>query len=45
MSREKDFLDGKKSALEQLTKATSAKQVDSGIQPILNIINNSSQKS
>jgi len=43
MSREKDFLDGKKSALEQLTKATSAKQVDSGIQPILNIINNSDE--
>ena len=43
MSREKDFLDGKKSALEQLTKATSAKQVDLGIQPILNIINNSDE--
>ncbi len=40
MSREKDFLDGKKSALEHLTKATNLKQVDSGILPILNIINN-----
>ena len=41
MSKEKDFLDGKKSALEKLTKAISANQVDSGILPILNIINNS----
>jgi len=41
MSKEKDFLDGKKSALEKLTKAISANQVDSGILPILDIINNS----
>jgi len=41
MSREKDFLDGKKSALKQLTKAINENQVDSGIQSILNIINNS----
>jgi tRNA wybutosine-synthesizing protein 3 len=43
MSREKDFLDGKKSALDQLTKAINANQVDSGIQPILDIINNSDE--
>ena len=43
MNREKDFLDGKKSALENLTKATDLKQVDSGIIPILNIINNSDE--
>jgi tRNA wybutosine-synthesizing protein 3 len=43
MNREKDFLDGKKNALEHLTKAIDLKQVDSGIQPILNIINNSDE--
>ena len=43
MSREKDFLNGKRSALEHLTKAFNAKQVDSGIQPILDIINNSDE--
>ena len=43
MSIEKDFSDGKKSALEKLSKAISTNQVDSGILPILNIINKSDE--
>jgi len=43
MSGEKDFSNGKKSALGQLTKAISSNQVDTDIQPILNIINNSDE--
>ena len=41
MSQEKDFLDGKKVALEKLMKAINSDQVDPGIQPILDIINKS----
>jgi tRNA wybutosine-synthesizing protein 3 len=41
MTREKDFLDGKKGALEKLKKAINSNQVDPGIQQILNIINKS----
>jgi len=43
MNREKDFLNGKKTALEKLMKAIKADQVDSGIQQILNIINKSDE--
>ena len=43
MSRENDFLDGKRIALEKLSKAISVNQVDSGILPILDIINNSDE--
>jgi len=43
MNKEKEFLNCKKSALEKLTKAISSNQVDSGIQPILDIINTSNE--
>ena len=41
MNIEKDFLQGKKIALAKLTKAKMEKKVDEGIEPILDIINNS----
>lgn len=43
MNNDNNFLDGKKSALEKLAKAISTNQVDSGILPILNIINKSDE--
>ena len=39
MNLEQDFLEGKKSALKKLEKACSSGEVDSGILPILDIIN------
>jgi len=39
MNIERDFLEGKKSALTKLQKAQNEKKVDKGILPILNIIN------
>ena len=41
MSLEKDFLDGKKIALEKLSKAKNEEKVDEKILPILDIINRS----
>jgi len=41
MNPERDFLDGKKNALAKLQTAKKENKVDSGILPILKIINNS----
>lgn len=41
MNIERDFLEGKKSALTKLQKAFKEKKVDEGVLPILNIINES----
>ncbi len=41
MNIERDFLQGKKIALEKLKKAKIENKVDTGIEPILNIINQS----
>ena len=41
MNIERDFLEGKKVALEKLKKAKIENKVDTGIEPILNIINKS----
>ena len=41
MNSERDFLDGKKSALSKLKKAQNENKVDPGIQSILSIINES----
>jgi len=41
MNAEKEFLDGKKSALAKLRTAQKDNKVDNGIQPILDIINKS----
>ena len=41
MNINKDFLQGKKSALEKLNKAQKENSVDTGVQPILDLINES----
>ena len=43
MNAERDFLDGKKNALVKLQTAQKENKVDSGIQPILDIVNASEE--